>query len=71
MRRSFVARQDQMICNTGFEPCPLPATKARYPGQARTVMPPLPRLPGVPKPGAGLPKNAFCPLDSRTGGTGS
>jgi hypothetical protein len=55
-----VPLQDQMICNTGFEPCPLPPREARYPKQTRTVMLPLPRLPSMPDPCAGVPKNAFC-----------
>jgi hypothetical protein len=56
-----VALNDQMICNTGFEPCPLPPSEAKYPKQTRIVMLPLPRLPSMPDPCAGLPKNAFCP----------
>ena len=55
-----VALADQMICNTGFEPCPLPPSEARYPRQTRTVMIPLPRLASTPGPCAGVPKNAFC-----------
>lgn len=55
-----VALADQMICNTGFEPCPLPPSEARYPRQTRTVMIPLPRLASMPDPCAGVPKNAFC-----------
>jgi hypothetical protein len=55
------ALQDQLICNTGFEPCPLPPSKARYSKQTRIVMLPLPRLPSMPHPCAGVPRNAFCP----------
>jgi hypothetical protein len=55
-----IALEDQMICNTGFEPCPLPPSKARYPKQTRIVMLPLPRLPSMPDPCAGVPRNAFC-----------
>jgi hypothetical protein len=55
-----VALEDQMICNSGFEPCPLPPSEARYPRQTRIVMLPLPRLPSMPDPCAGLPKNPFC-----------
>jgi hypothetical protein len=55
------ALDDQMICNTGFEPCPLPPGQARYPKQTRIVMLPLPRLPSMPAPCAGVPRNAFCP----------
>jgi hypothetical protein len=55
-----MALQVQMICNTGFEPCPLPPGKARYPKQTRIVMLPLPRLPSMPDPCAGVPRNAFC-----------
>lgn len=54
------ALSDQLICNSGFEPCPLPANEARYPRQTRTVMLPLPRLASLPNPCAGVPKNAFC-----------
>jgi hypothetical protein len=32
-----------------------------YPQQTRTVMLPLPRLPSMPKPCTGVPRNAFCP----------
>ena len=56
-----VALEDQMICSTGFEPCPLPPSEAKYPKQTRTVMLRLPRLPSMPDPCKGLPKNAFCP----------
>jgi hypothetical protein len=55
-----VALEDQMICNTGFEPCPLPPGEANYPKQTRIVMLPLPRLPSMPDPCAGVPRNAFC-----------
>lgn len=55
-----MALQVQMICNTGFEPCPLPPGKARYPKQTRIVVLPLPRLPSMPDPCEGVPRNAFC-----------
>ena len=51
----------QLICATGVAPCPLPPILASYPEQTRTVMLPLPRLPSMPKPCAGVPRNAFCP----------
>ena len=49
-----------MICDSGFEPCPLPVSEANYPKQTSTVMLPLPRLPSMPEPCAGVPRNAFC-----------
>jgi hypothetical protein len=55
------ALEEQLICNTGIEPCPLPPSQASYPKQTRFVMLPLPRLPGMPDPCAGVPVNAFCP----------
>jgi hypothetical protein len=55
-----LALEDQMICNTGFEPCPLPPSEAEYPTQTAIVMAPLPRLPSMPAPCAGVPKNPFC-----------
>jgi hypothetical protein len=55
-----VPLEDQMICNTGFGPCPLPPSEARYPKQTRIVMLPLPRQPSMPQPCAGLPENPFC-----------
>jgi hypothetical protein len=55
-----VALEDQLICNTEAEPCPLPPSKAKYPRQTRIVMLPLPPLPGMPDPCAGVPENAFC-----------
>jgi hypothetical protein len=51
----------QLICATGVAPCPLPPILASYPEQTRTVMLPLPRLPSMPQPCAGVPRNAFCP----------
>jgi hypothetical protein len=54
------ALEDQLICNTGVEPCPLPPSQAKYPKQTRIVMLPLPRLPSMPDPCAGVPRNAFC-----------
>jgi hypothetical protein len=55
-----LALYDQLICATGFAPCPLPPSDANYPKQTRIVMLPLPRLPSMPDPCAGLPRNAFC-----------
>jgi hypothetical protein len=55
-----VPLEEQMICDTGVGPCLLPPSQARYPKQTRTVMLPLPRLPSMPDPCAGVPKNAFC-----------
>src|SRR5215469_10914167 len=51
----------QLICATGVLPCSLPLNQAIYPRQVRTVMLPLPALPSMPKPCAGVPSNAFCP----------
>ncbi len=55
------ALTNQLVCATGFATCPVPPAQARYPKQTRTVMMPLPRLPSMPKPCAGVPGNAFCP----------
>ena len=55
------ALANQLICATGAYPCPLPPNLASYPKQVRTVMLPLPGLPSMPKPCAGVPRNAFCP----------
>jgi hypothetical protein len=41
--------------------CSSPLIQAIYPQQVRTVMLPLPRLPSMPKPCTGVPRNAFCP----------
>jgi hypothetical protein len=54
------ALEAQMICSTGFEPCPLPPSEANYPKQTRTLILPLPRLPSMPDPCAGVPRNAYC-----------
>jgi hypothetical protein len=51
---------DQLACATAGQVCPVPWL-ASYPQQTRTVMLPLPRLPSMPKPCAGVPKNTFCP----------
>jgi hypothetical protein len=51
----------QLACATEGEPCVLPPFLASYPQQTRTVMLPLPRLTTMPKPCAGVPRNAFCP----------
>jgi len=55
------ALANQLICATAAFPCPLPHSQARYPKQTRTVMLPLPQLPSMPKPCAGVPRNPFCP----------
>jgi hypothetical protein len=55
-----VALSEQLICNTGAEPCPLPPSGAKYPKQTRIVMLPVPRLASMPHPCAGVPRNAFC-----------
>ena len=55
-----VALFEQLICATGFTTCPLPAKDARYPKQTRIVILPLPRLPSMPNPCKGVPRNAFC-----------
>ena len=52
---------NQLICATGFVTCPVRPALAKYPKQTRTVMMPLPRLPSMPQPCAGVPGNAFCP----------
>ena len=51
----------QLACATAGQPCLLPPFLASYPQQTRTVVLPLPRLPGMPQPCAGVPKNTFCP----------
>jgi hypothetical protein len=50
----------QLICATGatgFGSCP---AGSHYPKQTRIVMVPLPRLPSMPDPCAGVPANGFC-----------
>ena len=54
------ALTNQLICATGAFPCHLPHSQASYPQQTRTVMLPLPQLPSMPTPCAGVPRNAFC-----------
>jgi hypothetical protein len=49
----------QLACATAPASCL--TILASYPQQTRTVMLPLPRLPTMPKPCAGVPRNAFCP----------
>ena len=53
--------QDLYKGATAGQPCLLPPFLASYPQQTRTAVLPLPRLPGMPQPCAGPPKNAFCP----------
>jgi hypothetical protein len=55
------ALANQLICAAGTYPCPLPPILAKYPKQTRTVMLPPPRLPSMPRPCTGVPRNAFCP----------
>src|SRR5215469_7738557 len=55
------ALANQLICAAGTYPCPLPPVLAKYPKQTRTVMLPPPRLPSMPRPCTGVPRNAFCP----------
>jgi len=55
------ALTNQLICVTGFVRCPVPPNRARYPKQTRIVLLPLPQLPSLPTPCAGVPRNAFCP----------
>ena len=50
----------ELACATQGQLCVLPPFLASYPQQTRTVMLPLPRLPSMPKPCAGVPRNAFC-----------
>jgi hypothetical protein len=50
----------QLICATGataLEPCP---AGSHYPQQTRIILAPLPLLPTMPDPCAGVPRNAFC-----------
>ena len=54
------ALTNQLVCTTGFARCPVRPDQARYPKQTRTVMMPLPQLASMPKPCAGVPRNAFC-----------
>jgi hypothetical protein len=56
------ALTNQIICATGAFPCPLPHSRASYPKRVGTVMLPLPPLPSMPTPCAGVPENAFCPV---------
>jgi hypothetical protein len=51
----------ELACATEGQLCVLPSFLANYPQQTRTVMLPLPRLPSMPKPCSGVPRNAFCP----------
>jgi hypothetical protein len=51
----------ELACATQGQLCVLPPILASYPQQTGTVMLPLPRLPSMPKPCAGVPRNAFCP----------
>jgi hypothetical protein len=66
-----VALEDQLICATGFAPCPLPPADATYPKQTSTVMLPLPRLSSMPNPCEGVPRNAFCSRPWAAAGTGT
>jgi hypothetical protein len=54
------ALTNQLICTTGFVRCPVPPSQARYPKQTRIVLLPLPQLPSMPQPCAGVPRNALC-----------
>jgi hypothetical protein len=50
----------QLICatgNTALGPCP---KGSHYPKQTRIVLAPLPVLPSMPRPCAGVPSNGFC-----------
>jgi hypothetical protein len=50
----------QLICATGatgLGSCP---TGSHYPKQTRIVMAPIPRLPSMPNPCLGVPRNGFC-----------
>jgi hypothetical protein len=49
----------QLICATGAQlgSCP---KDSHYPKQTRIVMAPLPRLPSMPDPCLGVPRNGFC-----------
>ncbi|HKB29636.1 MAG TPA: hypothetical protein VKD26_02240 [Streptosporangiaceae bacterium] len=49
---------DQLICATGFLTCPDPS--AHYPQQTAITIAPLPRLPNMPDPCRGVPRNAYC-----------
>jgi len=55
-----VAIFEQLICATGFTTCPLPPKDARYPKQTKITIVPLPRLPTMPRPCAGVPRNGYC-----------
>jgi hypothetical protein len=55
------ALTNQLVCATRFATCPVRPALARYPKQTRIVMVPLPRLASMPRPCAGVPRNAFCP----------
>jgi hypothetical protein len=50
----------QLICATGatgLGSCP---SGSHYPKQTRIVMAPIPRLPSMPNPCPGAPRNGFC-----------
>src|SRR5262249_29643554 len=55
------ALTNQLVCATRFATCPVRPALARYPKQTRIVMVPLPRLASMPRPCAGVPRNALCP----------
>jgi hypothetical protein len=52
----------QLICATGATALGLCPAGSRYPQQTRIVLAPLPLLPAMPDPCAGVPRNGFCPL---------
>ncbi len=48
----------QVLCDTGYLPCP---KGSHYPKFIHVVMHALPKLPSMPNPCAGVPANAWCP----------
>jgi hypothetical protein len=57
----------QLICATGataLGPCP---AGSHYPTQTRITLAPLPVVPGMPRPCAGVPVNGFCDPGARIG----
>jgi hypothetical protein len=50
----------QLICATGATTLGTCPSGSNYPQQTRTVMAPIPRLPSMPNPCFGVPRNGFC-----------
>lgn len=50
----------QLICAAGATGLGNCRAGSHYPKQTRIVMPPLPKLPSMPDPCRGVPRNMFC-----------